>query len=143
MLKEFREFAVKGNMVDMAVGIVIGAAFTSIVTSLVGDIITPIIGFITGGIDFTNIFTVLGEGEFATLGAAQEAGAATINWGLFINACISFLIVAWVLFLIVRSMNRVKAQFEAEKEAAPEEPKGPTQEELLAEIRDLMKTQNA
>ncbi|MGB0497740.1 MAG: large conductance mechanosensitive channel protein MscL [Rubricella sp.] len=143
MLEEFKKFALKGNLVDMAVGIVIGAAFTSIVTSLVGDIITPVIGYITGGVDFANIFTVLGEGDFASLAAAQEAGVATINWGLFLNACFSFLIVAWVLFLVVKAMNRMQEAMEKEKEVAPEAPKGPTDVELLAEIRDLLKGRNA
>lgn len=140
MLKEFKEFALKGNVMDMAVGIVIGAAFTSIVTSLVGDIITPLIGFVSGGLDFSNIFTILGEGDYATLAAAQEAGAATVNWGLFLNAVIAFLIVAWVLFLIVKGMNRAKEALAREQEEAeaakPAEP--PAQEVLLREIRDLL-----
>lgn len=136
MFKEFKEFALKGNAVDMAIGIVVGAAFTSIVNSLVKDIITPIIGFITGGIDFTNIFTVLGAGSFETLQEAQDAGVATVNWGLFINAVFSFLIVAWVLFLIVKTMNAAKR---AEEQAPPAETKAPRNEVLLEEIRDILK----
>jgi len=136
MLKEFKEFALKGNVMDMAIGIIIGAAFTSIVKSLVADIITPVIGLLTGGVNFTDIFTVLGEGEYDTLAAAQEAGAVTMNWGLFINACISFAIVAFVMFMIVKSMNKMK---KAEAEAPAEPAPTPANEVLLAEIRDLLK----
>jgi len=135
MLKEFKEFAVKGNVVDMGVGIVIGAAFTSIVTSFVADIINPILGVITGGIDFSNLFINLGAGDYASLKAAQEAGAPTINYGLFLNAIISFLIVAWVLFLVVKGINELKRK----EEAVPEKPKAPPKSEvLLEEIRDLL-----
>ena len=135
MLQEFREFAVKGNVVDMGVGIVIGAAFTSIVNSFVADIINPIIGAITGGIDFSNIFINLGSGDYPSLAAAQAAGAPTVNIGLFINAIISFLIVAWVLFFVIKGVNRLKKQ----EEAAPAAPPPPSQEEtLLREIRDLL-----
>lgn len=137
MLKEFQEFAMKGNVLDMAVGIIIGAAFTTIVTTLVDGIFMPIVGFITGGVDFSNIFTVLGEGEYASLAAADAAGAAVIKWGVFINAVISFLIVAWILFLIIRTMNRAKDAL-IHKEAAAEAPAGPSQEELLTQIRDLL-----
>ena len=136
MLQEFKEFAVKGNVLDMAVGIIIGAAFTTIVKALVDGIMMPIVGYFLGGVDFTNIFTVLGDGEFDSLAAAEEAGAAVIKWGVFINAVIAFLIVAWILFIIVRNMNKLKKEEEAAPE--PEEPAGPTQEELLAEIRDLL-----
>lgn len=135
IIDEFKTFAIKGNLVDMAVGIVIGAAFTSVVTSLVGDIFTPIIGFISGGIDFTDIFTVLGDGEFTTLEAAKEAGVPTINWGLFLNAIISFLIVAWIMFILIRGINTLKRQ----EEEKPAEPAAPTKEEvLLTEIRDAL-----
>lgn len=135
MLKEFKEFAVKGNVVDMGVGIVIGAAFTSIVNSFVADIINPIIGVITGGIDFSNLFINLGSEEYASLAAAQEAGAPTINYGLFINAIISFLIVAWVLFMVIKGVNKLKR----EEEAKPAEPPAPPKSEvLLEEIRDLL-----
>ncbi|MEL6979217.1 MAG: large conductance mechanosensitive channel protein MscL [Pseudomonadota bacterium] len=136
MMQEFKEFAVKGNVVDMGVGIVIGAAFTSIVTSFVSDIVNPVIGVVTGGVDFSNLFVNLGEGDFATLAAAQEAGAPTINYGLFINAIISFVIVAFVLFLVIKNVNKLKK----EEEAAPETPPEPSNEEkLLGEIRDLLK----
>ncbi|MEL6792879.1 MAG: large conductance mechanosensitive channel protein MscL [Pseudomonadota bacterium] len=141
MLKEFKEFAVKGNVMDMAVGIIIGAAFTTIVKALVDGIIMPIVGHFTGGVDFTEIFTVLGDGDYATLAAAEEAGAAVVKWGVFINAVIAFLIVAWILFMIIRSMNQAKAAMEKEVEEE-EAPAGPTQEDLLGEIRDLLAKQN-
>ncbi len=134
MLQEFKDFAVKGNVLDMAVGIIIGAAFTTIVKALVDGIMMPIVGYFLGGVDFTNIFTVLGDGEFDSLAAAEETGAAVIKWRVFINALIAFLIVTWILFIIVRNMNKLKK----EEEAAPAEPAGPTQEELLGEIRDLL-----
>lgn len=138
MMQEFKDFAVKGNVVDMGVGIVIGAAFTSIVNSLVADIINPIIGVITGGIDFSNLFINLGEGEYASLAAAQEAGAPTINYGLFINAVISFLIVAFVLFIIIKNVNQLRKLAEEPKE--PEaEPEPSDEVKLLTEIRDALK----
>ena len=141
MIEEFKAFIAKGNVMDMAVGIIIGAAFTAIVTSLVGDLIQPIIGLILGGIDFSNYFITLDGGEYATLGAAEEAGAATFNYGNFITALINFLIIAWVVFLLVKMVNRVKDAASKPEEEAPEEPKGPTQEELLVEIRDLLSKQ--
>jgi large conductance mechanosensitive channel len=122
MVKEFREFILKGNVMDMAVGIIIGAAFGAIITSLVNDVIMPPIGLLLGGVDFANLFILLKEGTpgapYATLVSAQEAGAVTINYGLFINALISFLIVALVIFLLIRSVNRLRR----EEEAAEEEP---------------------
>ena len=139
MIQEFKDFIAKGNVMDMAVGIIIGAAFTAIVTSLVGDLIQPIIGLILGGIDFTNYFITLDGGDYATLAAAQEAGAATFNYGNFITALINFLIIAWVVFMLVKMVNRVKAAAEKpEEEKAPEDPPAPTDVELLAEIRDLL-----
>jgi large conductance mechanosensitive channel len=108
MIKEFKEFAVQGSVMDLAIGIVIGAAFKSIVDSFVADILTPLIGLLTGGIDFTNRFITLGPGDFATLEEAKKAGVATLNYGLFINALISFLIVAFVLFLVVKRLNRMR-----------------------------------
>lgn len=135
MFKEFRAFALRGNVVDLAVGVIVGAAFTSIVNSLVKDIITPPLGLITGGLDFTNIFIVLKGGSYATLADAAKAGAVTLNIGIFLNALISFLIVAFVLFLIVRSVNRLFA-----KQQAPAAPAAPTEDViLLREIRDLLK----
>ena len=139
MLKEFKDFIAKGNVMDMAVGIIIGAAFTAIVKSMVADLINPFISLFTGGIDFINLFVVLGAGEFATLAEAKEAGVATFAYGSFIMAVINFLIIAFVVFMLVKGVNKAKEAAEGEKEpeAAPA-PKGPTQEELLAEIRDLL-----
>ncbi len=117
-LKEFREFAMRGNVVDMAVGIIIGAAFGAIVKSLVSDIIMPPIGLILGNVDFSNLFLVLKDGAaqagpYASLDLAQKAGAVTINYGLFLNSVVSFLIVAFAVFLLVRGLNRLKRQEEA------------------------------
>jgi large conductance mechanosensitive channel len=122
MLKEFREFAMRGNVVDMAVGIIIGAAFGSIVSSLVADIIMPPIGLVLGNVDFANLFLTLKEGElagpYAALAEAQAAGAITINYGLFINTIISFLIIAFAVFLLIRGVNRLQE----EEPAPPDEP---------------------
>ena len=141
MLKEFKEFAVKGNMLDMAVGIIIGAAFGTIVQSLVNDVLMPPIGLLLGGVDFSDLFLTLQggavPGPYATLAAAQEAGAVTINYGVFVNALISFLIVAFAVFLVVRVVNRLKR----EEERLPPAPPVPSAEEtLLGEIRDLLKS---
>lgn len=142
MMQEFKDFAVKGNVVDMGVGIVIGAAFTSIVQSFVKDIVNPIIGVITGGVDFSNLFVNLGDAEFDSLAAAQEAGAPTINYGLFINAIIAFLIVAWILFMVIRSVNKMKAEEEAAPAPEPD-PEPSAEEKLLTEIRDLLAKGNS
>ncbi|HEY9165713.1 MAG TPA: large conductance mechanosensitive channel protein MscL [Candidatus Kryptonia bacterium] len=107
---EFKEFAVKGNVVDMAIGIVIGAAFGTVVKSSVDDIITPPLGRILGGMDFSNLFVNLSPGTYSSLAAAKAAGAATINYGIFLNSIVSFLIVAWALFMVVKLMNRLKRQ---------------------------------
>ena len=121
MLKEFKEFVMRGNMLDMAIGIVIGAAFGTIINSLVNDVIMPPIGLLLGNVDFSNLLLVLKEGEIAgpygTLGDAQAAGAVTINYGLFINTVISFLIIALVVFLIIRSINRMQKAEEEIPEA--------------------------
>ncbi|GBF25612.1 large-conductance mechanosensitive channel [bacterium MnTg02] len=138
ILKEFQDFALRGNVVDMAIGIIIGGAFGTIIKSLVNDILMPPIGLLLGGIDFANIFTTLKGTSELTLEAAKKAGAVTINWGLFINALISFLIVAFSVFLLVKVMNEAKKRMEEKKEEAPSEP--PRQEVLLEEIRDLLKT---
>jgi large conductance mechanosensitive channel len=136
MVKEFKEFAVKGNVVDMAVGIIIGGAFGTIVKSLVADVIMPPIGLALGGVDFSNLFLVLGSGSYETLDAAREAGAATVNYGIFFNNVISFLIVAFAVFLLVKSINSMKRKEEAKPAPAP----GPSSEEkVLVEIRDLLK----
>ena len=137
-LKEFRDFAVRGNVVDLAVGIIIGAAFTTIVNSLVNDVLMPPIGYILGGIDFSNFFLVLkGEGAYASLKAAQDSGAVTINYGLFINAVIKFIIVAFAVFMMVKQVNKLKTMMMKEEKAAPPAPT--KSEELLGEIRDLLK----
>lgn len=136
MLKEFKEFAMRGSVVDMAVGIIIGGAFGTIIKSLVDDILMPPIGLLMGGVDFSNMFVTLKGDAQSTLEATREAGAVTMNWGLFINAVISFLIVAFALFLLIRGMNSMKRQ-EEEAPAAPAEP--PRNEVLLEEIRDLLK----
>ncbi|MDX8352761.1 large conductance mechanosensitive channel protein MscL [Cognatiyoonia sp. IB215182] len=142
MINEFKEFIAKGNVMDMAVGIIIGAAFTAIVTSLVGDLINPIIALFTGGIDFSGWFYTLDGSDHASLAAAQEAGAAVFAIGNFIMAVINFLIVAFVVFILVKMVNRIKDAAEGEKEEAPEEPKGPTELEVLLEIRDALAKQN-
>ena len=140
MFKEFKEFAVKGNMLDMAVGIVIGAAFGAIISSFVADVIMPPLGLLLGGVDFSNMFMVLKEGAVAgpylSLADAREAGAVTVNYGVFFNSVISFLIVGFAVFFLVRSFNRLKKQ-EEEKPSAPPAPS--KEEELLSEIRDLLK----
>lgn len=140
MLNEFKQFIARGNVIDMAVGIVVGAAFTAIVTSLVGDVINPIIGMAIGGIDFSNYYLDLSMGNYETLEAAQKAGAPLIMYGLFINAVIKFLIVAFVVFMMVKQVNRLKSQFVAqEAEKAAEPAAVPADIQLLTEIRDLLK----
>ena len=136
MWREFREFAMRGNVIDLAVGFILGAAFTTIVNSLVNDVIMPPIGLLLGGIDFSNFFVTLKGGSYPTLDAAKTAGAVTINYGLFINAVIRFFIVAFAIFILVKQINRLKREERAEP-TAPAEP--PRQEVLLAEIRDLLK----
>ena len=133
MISEFKDFIAKGNVMDMAVGIIIGAAFTAIVTSLVNDLINPIISLFTGGLDFSGLGIALTEGE----------EAAIFAYGKFIMAVINFLIIAWVVFLLVKTVNRIKADSEKPaEEPAPEEPAGPTEKDLLMEIRDALKAQS-
>jgi large conductance mechanosensitive channel len=134
MAKEFRDFIARGNVLDLAVGIIIGAAFTTIVNSLVKDIIMPPVGVLTGGVDFSSLFITLSDGHYASLAAAQQAGAATINIGVFLNAVINFLIVSFVIFMIVKQVNR----FHKKEDAKPTAP--PRSEILLEEIRDLLKS---
>jgi large conductance mechanosensitive channel len=138
MWREFREFAMRGNVVDLAVGIILGAAFTTIVNSLVNDLIMPPIGLAIGGIDFSNLFVTLKGGSYPTLEAAKAAGAVTVNYGLFLNAVLRFVIVAFAVFLLVKQINRLRWQEAAATPAPPPEP--PRQELLLAEIRDLLST---
>ncbi|SIN74910.1 large conductance mechanosensitive channel protein MscL [Vannielia litorea] len=139
MINEFKDFIAKGNVMDMAVGIIIGAAFTAIVTSLVGDLINPIIGLFTGGIDFSGWFYILGEGDCASVEACQEAGVAVFAIGNFLMAVINFLIIAFVVFMLVKMVNRVKAAAEKPEEVAPEVKSGPSELDVLLEIRDALK----
>ena len=137
MLKEFKEFAVRGNVVDMAVGIIIGAAFGKIVDSLVKDVIMPPIGLLLGRVDFSNLFVVMKQGAqagpYLTVEAAQKAGAVTFNYGVFLNTLVSFVIIAFAVFLLIRAINRLKTQEEKKPAATPEEVV------LLREIRDTLK----
>lgn len=139
MLNEFKTFIAKGNVVDLAVGIIIGAAFTAIVNSLVADLINPIIGVVTGGIDFSNLFVNLGSGDYASLAAAKEAGAPVFAYGSFITAVINFLIIAWVVFLLVKAVNKLKASTARKEAEVAAAPAGPTELEVLLEIRDALK----
>ncbi len=138
MLKEFKEFAMRGNVIDLAVGVIIGAAFGTIVTSLVNDLIMPPIGLMLGGVDFTNIFLTLrdgvkGAGPYATLAEAKAAGAVTMNVGIFVNALINFIVVAFAIFLLIRVINRLH-------KTAPPPDAPPTKDQtLLTEIRDLLR----
>lgn len=142
MLREFKDFIAKGNVMDMAVGIIVGAAFTAIVKSLVDDIINPVVGLFLGGVDFTNLYIVL-SGDVpagASLAEAREAGAAVLAYGSFIMAVINFLIIAFVVFLLVKQVNRIKeaAMRKEEEPQAEPEPAGPTELEVLLEIRDQL-----
>lgn len=140
MLKEFKEFALKGNMIDLAVGIMIGAAFGAVVNSLVADIVTPLIGLLTGGQDFANSFVVLREGKaagpYASLKLAKDAGAVVLSWGVFVNTVLNFVLVALALFFVVRAMNKLRRPAPA---APAAEPAPSAEEKLLTEIRDLLK----
>lgn len=143
MFNEFKDFVMRGNVIDMAVGIVIGAAFGTIITSLVADVLMPPIGLLLGGVDFSNVFAVIKEGAqagpYATLAQAQEAGAVTMNFGLFFNTIISFIIIALAIFFVIRGINNMK-KAEEEAPAAPPEPAA--EEVLLTEIRDLLKVKS-
>jgi large conductance mechanosensitive channel len=134
MLKEFREFAMKGNVVDLAVGVIIGAAFGGIVSSLVGDIIMPIVGAVTGGLDFSNYFTPLSKAVTASNLADAKKQGAVLAWGNFLTVTLNFIIVAFVLFVIIRAINQLKRK----DEGAPAAPKPTREVELLTEIRDLL-----
>jgi large conductance mechanosensitive channel len=130
-VSEFRSFIMRGNVVDLAVGIIIGAAFTGVVASLVKDVFNPVLGLLTGGVDFSNVFVALNGQHYATLADAQHAGAATLNFGLFINAIIQFIIVAFAVFWVVKLLTRLHVREDAKS--------GPKPEQLLAEIRDILK----
>lgn len=136
LLDEFKQFAMRGNVIDLAIAVVIGAAFGWIVTSLVNDLIMPPLGMLTGGVDFSGYFIDLSGGGYATLAEAQAADAATVNYGLFINTIVEFVIVAFAIFIVVKQINRLKRR--EEEPAAPPTP--PRQEVLLSEIRDLLKS---
>jgi large conductance mechanosensitive channel len=136
MFEEFKKFAMRGNVIDLAVGVVIGAAFSGIVTSLVADVVMPPIGFAMGGIDFSNFFLVLKGDTYPTLAAAKAAGAVTINYGVFINATINFLVVAAALFMLIRAFNKLQTPPVVESPAAPVTPEDIV---LLREIRDSLK----
>ncbi|MGH6901544.1 MAG: large conductance mechanosensitive channel protein MscL [Geminicoccaceae bacterium] len=137
--QEFKEFAMRGNVVDLAVGIIIGVAFGAIVNSLVNDVIMPPIGVLMGNVDFSDLFINLSDQEYPSLAAARDAGAPVIAYGAFINTVINFIIVALVIFILVKGMNRLREQ----QEQAPEEtPAPPRQETLLEEIRDLLKARS-
>ena len=141
MLKEFKEFAMRGNVMDMAVGIIIGAAFGKIVTSLVNDIVMPPIGLLMGNVDFTNLFVSLGMAQpYTSVAEAEAAGAPIIKYGIFINTILDFVIVAFAIFLVIRGINKFRRKQEA---APPPPPPGPSAEEkLLTEIRDLLRAQS-
>lgn len=140
MIREFTDFIARGNVMDLAVGIIIGAAFTAIVTSLVSDLINPIIGLILGGVDFSNMYVVL-KGEVpvgAGLKTARDSGAAIFAYGAFLTAVINFLIIALVVFFLVKTINRVQAAAIRKKAPEPDAPKGPTELEVLVQIRDQL-----
>jgi large conductance mechanosensitive channel len=142
VIQEFKDFIAKGNVMDMAVGIIVGAAFTAIVSSLVADLINPIVGLFTGGVDFTNNYAVL-SGDVpanASLEQAREAGASVFAYGSFLMAVINFFIIAFVVFVLVKMVNRVKSAAEKPDEVAPEVKTGPSQLDVLLEIRDALKT---
>jgi large conductance mechanosensitive channel len=133
MFKEFKEFAMRGNVVDLAVGVIIGGAFGKIVTSLTNDLIMPIVGLVLGKVDFSNLFINLSGDDYATVKAATDAGAPILRYGVFMNTLLDFLILAFIIFLMVRAMNRIR-------NATPPPPPGPTpDQQLLTEIRDLLK----
>jgi large conductance mechanosensitive channel len=135
MLKEFKEFAMRGNVVDLAVGVIIGGAFGKIVTSMTNDVIMPLVGLLLGKVDFTNLFINLGDVDYATLKAATDAGAPVLKYGVFANTVLDFVILAFIIFLMVRAMNRMKAA------EPPPAASGPTpDQQLLAEIRDVLKS---
>lgn len=137
-ISDFKAFVMKGNVLDLAVAVIIGAAFGKIITSLVDDIIMPLIGLLLGGIDFSRQFYALDGNSYPDFEAAKEAGAATLTYGNFIQVVINFIIIAFSIFLLLRAYGKTQKK----KEAAPAAPKGPTQEELLIEIRDELKKQN-
>lgn len=139
MLKEFKEFALKGNVMDMAVGIIIGAAFGKIIASLVGDVLMPVVGLFTGGVDFSQNYVVLGDGTYESLAAAETAGAAVLKYGAFIMTVFDFVIIAFVIFMMIKGMNSLRRKEAKAEVAAPPPP--PKEQVLLEEIRDLLAKQ--
>ena len=144
MLSEFKEFIAKGNVLDLAVAVIIAGAFGTVVTSLTGDVIMPFVGYLFGGADFSSQFILLSapegyEGSLTDYAALKEAGAAMIGYGALLTTIINFVILAFIIFLLVRYANKLTAQFEKKEEEAAEEPAGPTEIELLTEIRDALK----
>ncbi len=140
MIQEFKAFISRGNVIDLAVGVIIGAAFGKIVTSVVNDLLMPVIGLLTGRVDFSQLFLSLDGKAYPTLKAAQDAGAATLNYGAFVSAVIQFLIVAWAVFLLVKAVNAFRRKEEEQPAAAPEPS---AEEKLLGEIRDLLKNKQS
>ena len=139
-IDEFKKFIRRGNVVDLAVGIVIGAAFTAIVQSLVKDIVNPVLGVLTGSLDFSGYYISLNAQQFDTLAQARAAGAPVLAWGSFLTAVINFLIIAWVVFLLIKAVNKIEDIFEGDDEVAERPlPKKPTTEDILIEIRDVLK----
>lgn len=138
-VQEFKAFAMRGNVMDMAVGVIIGAAFGKIVTSLVNDIIMPVVGILTGGLDFTGLFIALDGERYDTLAEAQEAGAALLTYGSFIQNIVDFLIIAFCIFLMIKGINKLTKKPEPEPAAPAAEPEPSAEEKLLTEIRDLLK----
>jgi len=137
---EFKKFIARGNVIDLAVGIVIGAAFTAIVQSLVKDIVNPLLGIVTGNLDFSNYFMALNGRTYETLAQAREAGAPVLAWGSFITAIINFMIIAWAVFLLIKAVNKIEDLVDGENEEEMElRPKPPTAEELLTQIRDELR----
>ncbi|MGX1099664.1 large conductance mechanosensitive channel protein MscL [Amorphus sp. MBR-141] len=145
MIREFRDFIAKGNVMDLAVGIIIGAAFTAIVQSVVKDLINPVIGLIIGGIDFTSMYVVLSGDVPAGVGlqAARDAGAAIFAYGAFLTACINFLIIAFVVFMLVKAVNRIRAKAERPDDVEPEVKTGPSELDVLIDIRDQLRSRPA
>ena len=138
MLKEFKEFAMRGNVMDMAIGIVLGGAFGKIVSSFVNDVLMPVLGKLTGGVDFSQLFLSLTADSYPSLAAAEEAGAAVMRYGAFVQFVVDFIIIAFAIFMVVKAMNNLKKKEEA---APPPPPKPSAEETLLTEIRDLLQKQ--
>ena len=134
IIQEFKEFAVKGNMIDLAVAVIIGGAFGKIVDSLVKDVVMPIVGLALGGVDFKNLFITLGKGSYATLAEAEKAGAAVLKYGVFLQTLVDFLIIAWIVFIAIKAINRLKREEPAPAPAPP-----PEDVVLLREIRDALR----